>query len=59
MFFTLKRLGLGLVFLGVALLAALYFFHFTFVNVLLLSCLGVVLAGVVVYVWGQKRESPY
>lgn len=59
MFFTIKRLGLGLVFLGVALLATLYFLHFTVVNVLLLSCLAVIVVGVVVYVWGQKLESRY
>jgi len=59
MFFTLKRLGLGLIFLGVALLAALYCLHLTVVNAILLSCFCIILIGVVVYVWGQKRESRY
>ena len=59
MFFTLKRIGLGLVFLGVLLLVALYFLRFTFVNMLLVTPLFLIIGGMIAYVWGQKRTSRY
>lgn len=59
MFFTLKRVGIGLISLGVLLLAVEHFLHFTMVNLLLLAPLFLIIAGMVAYVWGQKRESRY
>ena len=58
MIFTLKRVGIGLIFLGVLLLAAEYVFNFTMVNVLLIVPLLFIILGIVAFVWGQKRESP-
>lgn len=45
--------------LGVVLLAAEFFLHFTMVNILLLAPLMIIVLGIVAYVWGQKRESRY
>lgn len=59
MFFTLKHFGLGLIFLGVAMLATLYFLHYTLVNILLIVPLCLVIGGLAFFVWGQKRESRY
>ena len=59
MFFTLKRLGIGLIFIGVALLAVQFLFHFTMINLLLLAPLFLIIAGVSLYVYGMKRESRY
>ncbi len=59
MFFTLKRTGIGLILLGILLLAAEHVLRFTMVNTLLLLPLLLIVAGVCAYVWGQKRESGY
>lgn len=59
MIFSLKRVGIGLISLGVVLLAVQHFLHFTLVNALLISPLLLIIIGVVAYVWGMKRESPY
>ena len=59
MFFTLKHFGIGLIFLGVSLLAMLYFLHYTLVNALLVVPLCMVICGLAIFVWGQKRESSY
>ena len=59
MFFTLKRFGLALVLLGVALLAVIYFLRYTFVNALLVTPLCIIIGGIALYVWGQKRTSQY
>jgi len=59
MIFTLQRLGLALVLIGVVVLASLYFLRFTFVNALLIAPLCIIIAGLTVYVWGQKRTSRY
>ena len=59
MIFTLKNLALALILLGVLFLAAQHFLHFTFVNALLLVPLFLIVAGIVIFVWGQKRESKY
>ena len=48
-----------LISLGVALLAIQHFLHFTMVNILLLAPLFLIVAGIVAYVWGQKRDSSY
>ena len=57
--FIRKRLGLGLVILGVALLVVLHLLHFTFVNMLLLVPLFLILAGIILHVWMMKRDSLY
>ena len=59
MIFTLKRVGIGLILLGVVLLAAEYVFNFTMVNILLIVPLLFIISGIVSYVYGQKRESRY
>ena len=59
MILTLKRVGIGLILLGVMLLAVQHFLHFTMLNILLLAPLFLIIAGLAVYVWGQKRESRY
>ena len=59
MIFTLKRVGISLILLGVVLLAVQHFLHFTMVNILLLAPLFLIIVGLAAYVWGQKRESRY
>ena len=55
----LKYLGLALILLGVALLAALHLLHITFFTKLLLIPFFMILGGTVLYVWRLKRESRY
>ena len=59
MIFTLKRVGIGLILLGILLLTAEYVFNFTMVNTLLIVPLLFIISGIVSYVYGQKRESRY
>ena len=54
-----EHIGLFFIVAGVLLLAGLHLFHFTFVNALLLLPLGLILGGIVVQVWVQKRQSDY
>lgn len=54
-----KRLGLVLIVVGVLLLAGLKLAHLSFVNVLLLVPLLVIIIGVALHVWAQKKESAY
>jgi len=55
----MKILGFCLVFLGVLALLALQLLHFTMVNALLMPPFFIIIIGVGLYVWGQKRESAY
>lgn len=52
-------LGLGIMAIGVMLLVVLHFMHITFINILLILPLCLILGGLVLYVWGAKRESRY
>ena len=54
-----KHTGLLLMFLAVAAFTTLYVMHLTIVNRLLLIPLLLLVAGLLLYVWGTKRESPY
>ena len=44
---------------GVALLVGLHWYHFTFVNLLLLVPLALILTGVLLHTWAMKRDSTY
>ena len=57
--FLVKYIGLGLIALGFLFLAALHLLHLNFINWLLLTALGIIIAGLVVHVWLLKRESRY
>ena len=59
MILTLKKVGIGLILLGILLLTAEYVFNFTMVNILLIVPLLFIILGIVAYVYGQKRESRY
>ncbi len=54
-----KYIGIGLILVGVMALAVQHFLHFTVVNALLTIPLCLIIAGIVVYVWGLKRDSRY
>lgn len=51
--------GLAFMSLGVAMLVMLHLFGLTFSNRLLLISIGLVLLGLVLHVWAQKRKSRY
>ena len=55
----MKYAGFCLIILGVLALVALFLVHFTIVNTLTAAPLFFIIIGVVLYVWGQKRESQY
>jgi hypothetical protein len=55
----MKLIGVFLIILGILALAVLYLLHFTMVNSLLLCPLLIIVTGVMVYVWGIKREGLY
>ena len=55
----MKRIGIGLLIIGIAALFSLAMFHFTFLNAPLLLALLAIVLGAVLMVWGTKRESPY
>ena len=52
-------LGLMLIVLGSVLLVVLHVLHLTFVNALLLMPLVMIVAGAVMMVYRQKRQSKY
>ena len=54
-----KYIGLALVIVGVAGLVASIFSGLSSRNWALISCLALVVLGILVWVWGIKRESPY
>ena len=45
--------------LGVVVLVLLHIYGLTFSNRLLLIAIGLVLLGLVIHVWAQKKESRY
>ena len=51
--------GIILIFIGVLTLVALYVFHITSINALLLVPLFFIITGVVLYVYGLKKQSLY
>ena len=55
----MKYLGYSLVLLGCLGLILLYLMHLAFVNSLLIASLLIIITGVVVQVWKEKRESNY
>ena len=57
--FFFKYGGLALILLGVLLFATLQLLHFTFVNFVTFIPFVIVIMGVSLHVWGQKRESRY
>ena len=61
--FYMKRLknalGLMLMVLGTVLLAILHVLNLTFVNALLFLPLLLILVGIIIHVYMQKRESRY
>ncbi len=61
--FYMKRLkntlGLMLMALGTVLLAVLHVLNLTFVNALLFLPLLLIMAGIIIHVYMQKRESRY
>ena len=61
--FYMKRLknalGLMLMVLGTVLLAILHVLNLTFVNALLFLPLLLILAGIIIHVYMQKRQSRY
>ncbi len=44
---------------GVILLVVLHLVNITFINLLLILPLCFILGGLILYVWGAKRESRY
>lgn len=54
-----KHTGLLLMFLSILTFAVLYATHLTVVNRLLVIPLILLLGGLLLYIWGKKRESPY
>ena len=52
-------LGLMLIVLGSVLLVVLHVLHLTFVNTLLMMPLAMIVAGAVMMVYRQKRQSIY
>lgn len=52
-------LGLGIMAVGVILLVVLHLVNITFINLLLILPLCFILGGLILYVWGAKRESRY
>lgn len=54
-----KYIGLGLIALGLAIFAVLYFVHLTFVNSLLAIPFTLIVGGCVLHVWMAKRRSRY
>ena len=57
--FVRKNIGLGLILLGSIMLAAQHLARFTMVNALLVVPLIFIVAGLVIHVWGMKRDSNY
>lgn len=55
----MRYLGLCLILCGVVMLNVLYLTHFTVVNILLLIPMLLILAGVVLHVYWQKKQSVY
>lgn len=55
----IKKLGMALILLGIAILAANTAWGHGDANWLLFLSLGIIVAGVVVHVTGIKRESKY
>jgi len=55
----MKQTGILLVAVGVLALFALVFFHMAVVNTLLHAAFFIIIIGVVLYVWGMKRQSKY
>ncbi len=54
-----NTLGLMLMALGTVLLAVLHVLNLTFVNALLFLPLLLIMAGIIIHVYMQKRESRY
>lgn len=54
-----RYIGLTYICLGVVMLVVLHVNGLTFSNRLLLIAIGLVLVGVVIHVWAQKKESRY
>ncbi|MBP5337925.1 MAG: hypothetical protein J6Z14_01270 [Prevotella sp.] len=54
-----KYIGISLMLVGVLLLVVQHLLHFTMVNELLTIPLCLIVIGIVVYVWGLKRDSRY
>jgi uncharacterized membrane protein len=52
-----KYAGLILILAGVMLMVLLHFLHITFLNWLLFIPLLLVIAGVVLHVWREKKET--
>ena len=59
MFFSLKHIGLCLILLGVAALAAEFLLRLTMLNAMLVVPLTIIIVGLALYVWGEKSESAY
>jgi len=55
----MKYAGLFLIIMGVLALLVLQLVHFTMINALLLPPFIIIIIGVLLYVWGLKRESLY
>jgi hypothetical protein len=55
----MKYAGFCLVIVGVLMLAVLFFMRITMINALLLIPLLMIITGVLLNVWGIKRETQY
>jgi len=57
--YIMKHVGFCLIVLGSVVLILLQLLHFTSINILLTAPLIFILMGIVLHVWGIKRESHY
>lgn len=57
--FLKKYIGWSLIVLGILLLVTLQLLHLNFINAPLFIALGIIILGLILHVWSQKRESRY